>query len=75
MPRRSAGGLPAVTWKINVDRQIALRVEFRLRNLSGTKPQYGARSDLIESLLRDWLVEQDNFALNQETSSLVEHSG
>lgn len=42
-------------WKINLRESIAARVELRLSNISGTGPQYGARSKLIETLLSDWL--------------------
>lgn len=42
-------------WKVSLPTRTAARVEMRLSNISGTGPQYGARSKLINALLEEWL--------------------
>lgn len=50
--------VPTVDWKITVPVDVAVLVEELLPGRYG-KPRYGARSELIETLLRQWLNDQD----------------
>lgn len=54
-PRKN---IPTVDWKITVPVDVAAQVEELLMGRNG-RPKYGARSELIEVLLRQWLRDQD----------------
>lgn len=49
-------------WKVSIPVHIAARVELKLPAPQGGKPRYGARSQLIASLLEDWLNDLENLA-------------
>lgn len=45
-------------WKVCLPATLAGAVEFHLLDPVTRKPSYGARSELIATLLRDWLSRQ-----------------
>ena len=46
---------PHVRWRINIDAEIAKRVDDALFDAVRGKPGYGERSALVDELLREWL--------------------
>jgi hypothetical protein len=46
-------------WKVHIDATIAARVEMRLFDVVRGKPKYGARHELINELLSEWLAKQE----------------
>lgn len=72
MPRRK--GAPTVPWKVLVDQTLALKVELRFVNPETKKPNYGARSKLINTLLANWqlrMEQHDAQALAQLSEALA----
>lgn len=57
---RKALTTPSLDWKIRIPEPLAAEVELLLLNPVTGNPLYGARSQLIESLLRDWVDSQRN---------------
>lgn len=55
---RPRSRVPLVKWKITVPADVAVLVEEALPGRDG-KTKYGARAELIEQLLRRWLIESD----------------
>ena len=49
---------PRVAWKIYLPQQLAAQVELLLLDPMREKVKYGARNELLEGLLRDWLERQ-----------------
>ena len=66
-PRKN---IPTVDWKIVVPADVAVLVEEALPARGGGKAQYGARSQLIELLLRRWLQEQDPLHTNVNVEAM-----
>lgn len=48
-----------IDWKLQIDAPVAARVEQLLWDSALGKPRYGARNQLINELLREWLDRQD----------------
>ena len=51
---------PRVAWKVYLPQQLAAQVELLLLDPMREKVKYGARNELLEGLLRDWILEQIN---------------
>jgi len=45
-------------WKIIIDATLAGQIEFLLLDPLTAKPKHGARKELIEQLLREWLAKK-----------------
>lgn len=54
MPRRKYTQ-PRVRWELQLDADLAGEIELFLLNPATGRPRYGARNQLVESLLREWL--------------------
>jgi metal-responsive CopG/Arc/MetJ family transcriptional regulator len=46
-------------WKLSIDASLAAEVDLRLEDPVTRKPKYGARSQLVQLLLRDYLNRLD----------------
>lgn len=55
---RKPRAIPTVEWKLHIQADLAAEVELLLADPAREKAKYGARSELIHSLLRDWLYKQ-----------------
>lgn len=55
---RPAASVPYVEWSIIVPAPLAFQVEVRLLDPVTKKAAYGARSQLIQALLFDWVEKQ-----------------
>lgn len=53
---RPKHAVPPVEWKNSLPSDLAAQVELLLKDPMRDKPRYGARSVLIEKLLRAWLA-------------------
>lgn len=59
MPRGKVSHLdPPIKWRVNIPESIAAKVELMLLNPLTGDIRYGARSDLITKLLKQWLDER-----------------
>lgn len=47
-----------VEWRVNLPSSLAAEIELMLYDARFGKIKYGARSDLIQALLREWLDKQ-----------------
>jgi len=59
---RRALTTPNIDWKIRIPQPLAAEVELILLDPLRGEVKYGERSQLIESLLRDWVDEKRNKA-------------
>jgi len=50
---------PPVEMRINVPQSIAAKMELLLLDPLTRRPRYGARSDLITKLLREWISSKE----------------
>jgi hypothetical protein len=64
-PGRKPLEVPTVRWECRIDALLASEVELILSDPLKKKPVYGARSELVEQLLRTWL--------NDRKAGFVEH--
>jgi len=51
---------PSIEWKNSIPSPLAAEIELLLLDPISGRVTYGARSQLIESLLRDWVDKQRN---------------
>jgi hypothetical protein len=51
-------GQPTIGWKVRINAALAARVDIALWDPVLRKPKFGARRELIESLLQEWLLSQ-----------------
>lgn len=59
MPRgRRKDTIPSIEWKLHIEGLLAAKVELLLTDPMRKKPRWGARSNLVEKLLRQWVEEQ-----------------
>ena len=59
MPRgKKPDTIPSIEWKLHIEGILAAKVELLLTDPVRKKPKYGARSALVEQLLRVWVDEQ-----------------
>lgn len=75
MPKRKALGTrrqgDKVLWRVYLEPEVAVAVELKLIDPIRDRPIFGARSQLVEQLLRQWLAEQDQTTHNpQETPNV-----
>lgn len=49
-------GDPTIGWKVRISAVLAARVDLALWDKTLQKPRYGARRELIEGLLQEWLL-------------------
>jgi hypothetical protein len=56
VPKRRDSSVPRVEWKISLPAVTAARLEQRLYSPHQRKPSYGARSQLLETLINDYLT-------------------
>lgn len=54
MPRRKLT-VPKVRWDVYVSEDLAAQVELRLMNPLTQRAKFGARGELVEQLLREWV--------------------
>lgn len=57
---RKAYTIPNVDWKVRIPSDLAAEVELLLFDPLTENVTYGARSQLLESLLRDWVDAKRN---------------
>lgn len=57
MPRKPLTDRPT-EWKLSIPSSLAARIELRLVDPLTGKPKHGARSRLVNELLRAWLSQQ-----------------
>lgn len=57
-PGRKANAIPTVEWKFHIQADLAAEVEMLLLDPARDKAKYGARSDLLHLLLRNWVADQ-----------------
>lgn len=57
-PGRKPKSVPTVEWKFHIPVDLAAEVELLLKDPLRERVKYGARSDLLERLLRDWIARQ-----------------
>lgn len=50
--------VPKVEWAVMIPQPLAAQVELLLLDPLLDKPKHGARSELLEQLLREWLEKQ-----------------
>lgn len=53
-------------WKISLPATLAGTVEFYLFDRLHNKPKYGARAELIKTLLEKWVEEQKTLAMTEK---------
>lgn len=51
---------PTISWEVQVPRSLSCEAELLLTDPLTGKVKYGAKSKLLNSLLRDWLEQQRN---------------
>ena len=49
---------PRVAWKVYLPQNLAAEIELLLLDPMREKIRYGARNELLERLLREWILEQ-----------------
>lgn len=57
-PGRKAFVVPTTPWKISIPVPLAAEIELRLFDPKTGVVEYGARSALVERLLRQWIEQQ-----------------
>jgi hypothetical protein len=55
---RKANAVPSVEWKLYLPEDLAAEVSLLLEDPLREKMRYGARGELMESLLRKWVEEK-----------------
>lgn len=55
---------PPVEWIVNIPTSLSAKVELLLYDPMLQKPKYGAKSGLVQQLLREWLERQQADALS-----------
>jgi hypothetical protein len=55
---RKPNAVPTVEWKLHIQADLAAEIEMLLLDPARERAKYGARSELIHQLLRQWLEEQ-----------------
>lgn len=57
-PGRRPNAVPTTEWKFHIPMDLAAEVELLLQDPMREKVKYGARSVLLETLLRGWVNQQ-----------------
>lgn len=63
---RRPSEIPMVKWKVSLPTPLAAEIEILLYDPLTGRPQYGGRSQLIETLLRTWVAKERNKSLTQD---------